>query len=264
MLFMPRPWLMKPPPDTPLRRGHPITKDLRACWLFNENGGPKVIDSARGPGQPEDGTIASLTDTARSVGPFGPALRQTTSTGSNGITFTAGGPLNFGATDPFTIELQAANFGTLDSFSLLVSSNGGNGLYAITNGEVRLYPGGISNLQPFSNSTPGRTVHVVVAHKAGGGSGSVLFYFNGVLDTSGADSGGVNFSNMFNDSSSETFPGRIDYIRIWGRELLPTEVWDLYVNPFAMFQPRARAWVNTAAAGGGGATYPGYQGGGWW
>ena len=250
MLFLPRPWTtLKPPPGVAFRTGHPLTHQLRACWLFNENGGLKVADAVRWPGQPEDGTIANTSDTAWTVGPFGPALRQTTGVGSNGITFAAGGPVNFSATDPFTIELRAMLVGTLEGFSLLVSSNGGSGLYAITGGAVRLYPGGASSATPFA--TAGRTVHLVAIHKAGGGAGSVQFWIDGVFDApSGADSGAVNFTNMFNDSGSETFQGRIDYVRIWGRELTPTEIVDLYVHPFAMFRPRGLVWPKAAAAGG--------------
>ena len=49
--------ILKPPLVTLLRQGHPLSKGLVGCWLFNERGGDSVYDAS---GQGNTGTLTDM------------------------------------------------------------------------------------------------------------------------------------------------------------------------------------------------------------
>lgn len=50
-------WPHKPPMGWPLNRGHPLTRGLVGCWLFNEGGGNRIYDLS---GYNNTGTLTNM------------------------------------------------------------------------------------------------------------------------------------------------------------------------------------------------------------
>lgn len=239
MVISPKNYSVKPSVGAQINWGHSLSKYLTACWLLNEGAGAYVRDAA---GQ-RHGTIAGLGgDFVWSQGQSGIALKSIVGTGANRITFPS---LSVGV--PFSWETRLKYTSFTDSWQSLFTQGGAYGIFSRASQLLRLE---VSSGGLYSNSTMSANVwiHIVVTWDGS----TAKIYFDGKEDASGAVPAFTAFTadGMLNDSVSETFDGICDYQRIWlNRTLAPSEVRQLYCNPYEMILPQSSRFLFPSASG---------------
>jgi hypothetical protein len=236
---------LKPPYGTPLQWGHPLCRGLWICLLWNEGQRDASIDQkVRNLCRPGgDGTIPT---TSAAHGPNGwtyyvPAmtglgLTNLANTGGvRGVTIVP--PPATKAGEGFTFEtwINPTAFG--DTFETILALNSASGIYMKSTGKVSWYFSATDHIVTTRALTTGRWTHLVTTWYP---SGWVTTYLDGQVDYSAALAQGLlGFApdSLFNDALSETFAGGMEFIRCWNRALGGDEVWQLYTDPYAMFQP---------------------------
>jgi hypothetical protein len=66
------------------------------------------------------------------------------------------------------------------------------------------------------------------------------YYRDGVFLEQATRSAGaaVSFDSLFNDTSSESFHGDVEFVHVWDNRLLSDgEIYDQFVNPYAIYEP---------------------------
>jgi hypothetical protein len=230
--------ILKPRPFRKPKKGHWATKNLVGCWLMNEGSGDKVYDLS---GNNKTGTFFG--DTHFVPGKFGPCINLDGDGDYVGIADLSS-PLE---TTNFSVCLWLQNDLTdADGKSRPILSN-----FAGTDSFEITWMGAGAYDEQFCarlyNSTP--TLHSVYSLQndidtdwhfiAVTLDGSYLtLYKDGILQNATAFSGSVrNGENTYrigSDGSANYWTGSIDVLSIYNRTLSPSEIVELYREPFCM------------------------------
>jgi len=236
MLFV-TDYKLKPPLAGLLQLGHPLTKELIACWPFNDRSGLTAHDAS---GWRNNGSLNGGSTWKPSR--FG-----------LGIEFATDGYVDCGGPDPWntigdvTVSLWVKDAGTGIAgwiFNKFYSTADAWGLYKSAANYLGIYDD-IDNADTgryYTAIEPGRWYHVVASMR----NLENRLYLNGVLIGSGGYSAdnwssfGGNFYIAARGNGSTFYDGVIDHLMIWRRALSDAEVAWLYREPFAMFARPSR------------------------
>ena len=231
--------LMKPQLGRQLRCGHPMSRGLVGCWLFNENPGPLGwVNDYSGNGN--HGTLVG--DTHSVPGKFGNAL-------------------TFGGVSAY-VDIPNASQGPTTAMAVVwwgKSTNTSidttifwNGTTTITNGLWVGLDNSFSGnhrfycyLEDVGNNiyeATGNTNDDVWRQFAVTYDGvAVKYYENGIYLSENAASGTIGYdgttSRLGNDGNDDyEHKGEIDHVLLYNRALTAGEVASLYLDPFQMFE----------------------------
>lgn len=188
----------------------PTNLGLVGYWPMDEGAGNKVIDAS---GQGNTGTITGATWTN---GKHGKALSFN---GVNDVVALSGIAL----TNTHTVSMWI-NPTLGDTYGAVFSQDNLIGIYYKSDtGKISFYYGNTNHL--FNTAlNQNAWNHIIISSN----SGSVTFYLNGVPDGVESSATGYTANTIGDDSSSETFKGKLDDIRIYNRALTATEISKLY------------------------------------
>ena len=227
-----RNWPQKPPLGVPINWGDPLARGLVGCWLMNEGGGNRVNDLS---GNGNVGTFSG--DVSWSPAKFG-----------NGVYFA-------GDTDYISIG-DKATLENLTQVTLLAWCNPTNvtgqkclidkaskyhlELYN-TQARIRTWANSADVIVVSDNLVIAIGVWSCVVGTYDGANNKI--YVNGIFYNSGAQTGTITGSTApvaigaySTTPSVLEFPGIMDHVMMWNRALTATEVQQLYMTPFRMFQ----------------------------
>ena len=226
-------WLTKPPLGTQLDWSNPLNQGLAAFWLFNEGTGDKVYDIS---GNNNTGTLTNMafpstTTSGWNPGRLGPAIAFDGSDDNIDIY-----PVVFPSSQTiFTVQAWIKTTNTAFLANVVGgTTNTASGFISVLNGYVQWYDGVAWRLSTTLISD-GIWHHLVFVFNAG----TFSIYVDGKQEYSGAAGTytyGSAFSKIGNHVSlSRYLNGSIDEVRIWGRALSPSEIQEIYINPYGMF-----------------------------
>ncbi len=202
-------------------RKPPNNLGLVAYWPFNERGGTEAGDAS---GNSHEGTLSGTTALPTwSSGKLGGGLSLDVNN-NNRVTFT---PITTGTTNTISAWIYLTS--DCGSYGSIFSQDGVEGLYCYQNG------GGNNKLDFWYEGTPtdhfsntplalNRWYHVAIVNAVG----SATFYLNGVADGTIASVPSFNANTMGGDTLTETLPGKLDEVRLYGRALSASDVYALY------------------------------------
>jgi len=245
--------LLKPLRGTQIDRTHPLARNLRLCWMFNEGAGAKVFDLS---GNGRMGTLQG--DPAWGTGLFGSALYYD---GSDDCVQT-NSPVITSA--PVSVSLwfkldelpsTRAEDGTLliqrtvgspyQSFRTLINDPDDRILLLIYNSS------GVKAVSINSDSAvqTGSWYHLVSILDS---NYDACMYVNGVQQTDTGNSGSFYNANDVLRIGSRTgtaddLKGRMDLVTIFNRSLSASEITLLHREPFCMFESsKSTEWILSA------------------
>lgn len=244
-------WSDQPPPGTPLNWGHPLTRGLLGCWLFNDGAGQRVTDycpaghhltfSNTRPFWREGrfggrfhrsvGMAASGTGLVRN-----PAIRQeillppqisvefwftaTTATTTNGYFFLIA--TSAGGFPKIRVMKNGAGTELYSQFYLTSGSVDSTGVKNVLDGKLHHYVGTYNQIE-CRTYVDGRLDGTITAGTlASSTSAATELHFGGYAT-------GTNLTDATYYKAS-----------YWGRSVTADEVRWLYENPFCMFAPYPR------------------------
>jgi hypothetical protein len=234
----------KPVLGTTLNGAHPLARGLGAYWALNEGGGAFVGSATQHPAP---------------TSPLGAGVATPTWAGG-GISF-AGQQLISVANDPsiqtnqfslFAGIVPASFGGTHDSNS--VFAFGRYSFYiSVGTGAVCLFTNSAGSWVDGTRQMAVGQQHVVGATKD---ATKRNVYLNGAWDNSSPDAGAIPYDTSGGmignrpDAANPTtqFNGLILWVGWWTRALSPAEIQQLYLDPYAPYQPQRRVWATGAAA----------------
>jgi hypothetical protein len=242
-IFKPSPpALWKPPLGAQINPAHPLSKGLISGHIMNEGGGDKAYDISGNNNHFTFNGGANWT-----AGKFGPAIKFNGSTGYLSAS-DAGFPSSTAArTFSIWFSKQAAVNKSFGCYGRPGNATGASVYqqfisYVNTSGTTGFsnYGLGFDGTKVLSLNTWN---HYVVVCRAGGVSQSI--YINGVLDTNGAISvltvlnGHYVLGCRWDGDSSRTdfLQATLDIPLMYNRALSPTEIKQLYLEPFCFMQP---------------------------
>ena len=246
------PQFQKPPLGQQINWAHPLAKGLVGCWLMNEGAGNRIYDLSG------NGNTGSLISTTKWVaGRSGSVLSfngtsDYVDVGSNAIikpvsAITVSAWVKFNS---LTADIRAIS----DWHQSVIEDRWI--FYEISATEIYWYVCNANGVGiGYVSYTPALNTWL---HLVGVYNGSVVtLYVNGVsVGTPASLSGNMNAGSAVNTvrigKQAETgwcFNGLIDDVRIYNRALSASEVQQLYVNPYAMFERRP-VWMDYVAAAG--------------
>lgn len=252
------PWSRtKPPPNTPINRGHTFARGILGAWLLNDVG-----DTARGThGSGTDLTLGSgVTWGAGGLGGGSTVLNFTGVSGGAGswASATHTSAFNVGSKE-MSILAWVKVTGTIDASGSVVAgsyhttiANAGYNIFVYTTDRAFfLMSDGTTTAQAGAGSinvgdgkwhqivgvrdnkavlaivyADGRQDATADATGVGALDNAAIPYAIGAGDNSGSPNQGLN--------------GQIDHVVLWNRKLSPDEVWQLYQNPYDLWLPQQR------------------------
>lgn len=239
---------VKPVPPL-INWGHPLAKGLVFDADFFEGGAdPKPIDSA-------SKVVPVMTGTAWSIGPYGRNIRFTDST--NIITYTSNSTQN---TVP-AITIETLVFPTAVNAageSRVIHKGSSSGVkyfdLALVTGNKFEFAAGFATADDAFDSPAVASLsawyHVVVTYVFGTLGTVPIMYINAVPQTltringsgaAAADTTELNIGNRTSaGGSTKGWVGDICYLRMWNRALTTTEVRQLYVDYWQIYQKPRR------------------------
>jgi len=224
-------WKSKPPAGVDINRGHHLAKGLARCWLWNEGSGSAGRDLVQG----ERAALGTSGEYRFSPTGRGAAI-SCAAAAANSILFANA----VDTTTTFTLE-QWWYFRSFPvNYHSILGTIPGEGFF-VKAGVLDYYYGG-DHLATTTLVT-GRWYHIAFSVSAGAGT----FYLNGVADGTAAAVTTKTLAQIGSDQFTSRVDGWNALTRIWiGRALLPSDVTQLYADPYGMF--RAPMWaVNTGA-----------------
>ena len=242
-----QPWNSnKPPLGARLNPSHPLAKGLVGCWLMNEGGGGKLFDLS---GKNNTGTITNALWTS---GKFGSCLSFDGNDDYAQITDNA--TLRFGTGD-FAVSAWFNYAGVDSSGYSNIISKGRTGdaewfMDVFTN-FVRFYAGNTMVVgSSGATSVSTNTWYNVIATRNGSNG---YIYLNGLLKATDTSSS-VDLSTTKNikigvntEVTDRDFNGKIDDVKIYNYALTPSQIKQLYTEPYCMFQKPLRRNINYTA-----------------
>jgi hypothetical protein len=234
----------KPPKGALLNFSHPLSKGIVGCWLFNEGMGDKVYDSS---GNGNTGTLTNMSHPSTvtsgwNPGKFGKAIAFD---GSNDYVFRDHREIFYFGTKDFSISIifkTAATSGAMVFYRDLAVDQSGYGLYLssgylrfLTMQSITTYYSTSSNLVNDNNFHHGVGIRRGIKTEV---------YVDGILKGTNTwassldvidNNSPICIGYQAGSSSSNYFNGSLDFPIIYNRALLPSEVLQLYQEPFCMF-----------------------------
>ena len=241
-------WLQKPPLGVQLKWGHPLTKGLVGCWLFNEGGGDKAYDLS---GYGNHGTLKNMA--------FPPTITSGWNPSKDGIGLAFDGNNNYldcgndpslNITDAITIEacvkpaLYQADAGVIGK---KYSYDFGIHQSKITFGYY------LSQADNIYSATTQDVVnnewnHLVVSYTLGTGS-SIKLFWNG-QEVSGSWIHGDGTATPPTNSEvlkigrddyfADYFNGLVHYVKLYNRTLRAQEIQQLYIDSYSIVEPATK------------------------
>jgi len=238
-------WLQKPPLGAKLNWAHPLTKGLVGCWLFNEGGGNKAYDLS---GYNNHGTLNAMAFPSTTLSGWNP--------GKDGVGLQFDGSSDYVdcGNDP---SLNITNAITIEAWVKTTQTTRGQITAKVSawqfakresTHKISIYLYGITPLRWEGGDTEindGVWHHIVATYDANGGANNGNFYLDGVLDGQFTSTGNidVNSNNLAIGNQifcAHNFNGAIDEVRIYNRALNAEEIKQLYIAPYAMFEPATK------------------------
>ena len=238
--------ITKPQPGIQINWMHPLARELRGCWLFNEKAGSKLADVSTNN---FTGTLTDMDPSTDWVGGINGSALDFDDTND----FVELGTDVIGDNDLVTMSVWV-NFRTLGkviSFFGRGKDGSGNGWSILVHKNiddilqfhvVRTVPS-VAGVVATSNITvvTNRWYHVVGIWEPTIG---VKIYVDGVLEATTTDTGsslrtstvGTRIGGNMQDTSDRFHDGQIEDCRIWNRVLSADEVKQLFHTPYAMFR----------------------------
>ena len=229
MRLFPQQWgRQKPPPGIRLNSGHGLANGLIGRWLFNEGGGLWVNDLAGNNG----GVLTNGPTWA--AGRFGPALQFDSVDALVTISFTriTGYPFTLSVWTQATAGANGSppraltlGKGATQYFSIGWTGTGGQPVLAGRN----------AVFDAITATTIGLNIWTYLVGVFRSATDRELFVNgkSGATDTSSVteltDATTIQIGSAFTGSLS----GTVEDARVYNRALLPSEIWQLYVAPFA-------------------------------
>jgi hypothetical protein len=236
----------KPPDGVPVDWGHPLSRGLVACWLFNQGAGRLAPNLAGGRGNTDGFFTTFGADGPQWIGsPYGSAV-YFSGDGDN-VEF---GDVAWGLGSAFSVRLilriDNTNYTSFwrDDGTLNIQPNGGNMRFVT-------WPGGTVR---FTDSTGGAVVNGEWADWVFAWNGTGRIYKNGVEVAYSAQDAGTGANADGTDTfrlgcsggGGEAATGALALAQLWRREILRDEAAALAAAPFDMiWRPR---WFIPAAA----------------
>ena len=235
---------LKPPKGTMLSRGHPLARGMVGCWLMNEGTG-NIVNDLSG-----NGNVGIITSALWSPGKFGPCVKFDGNydfitigdvailEGMPGITVSAW--INPSAV-PSVVRGIATKFwdGTNRSWSLIINSTGNVHFFCSTDSQN-------DNDLASANGVVSANIWEHYVGVWSSGDTTIRLYRNGILQATTASQPGATVrtnttkvcigDRFYNGTNQDFFIGQIDDVMIYNRALSATEVQQLYMTPFRMFE----------------------------
>lgn len=231
----------KPPLGSIINSSHPLSKELLAAYLFNENSGSTIFDSSGNRWNTGTLTNFGLSGTTSNwlQGKDGGALKFD---GSNDYVACGTGCVTSG--DRTISALFKAD--AIGATNMIVSKR--NAATFVANYQIGIFTGGLflivngTSISVSVNSDIAPSVGVWY-HLVGIVRESTLYvYVNGLIQTNTAALPAGNESRPSdplrigqNHDINFPFSGVIDNVMIWDRALTDSEIRALYTNPYQMF-----------------------------
>lgn len=260
-------WTSKPPPGTRLNRRHPLTRDLVACWAFNDgrDGGQLIREQAGWLANVDFTTNSGATWSGRDGGGLSftnpQALRTTSSPPDwpflGPITVIVRGLIRTGSTY-HELVCKVATAGTQSNPFEFRTNNAATPALAM----VRATTGGTFVFREYTG--PSVTLNTVQTWGVTADSSQIVanytFYVDGV-PTAGSNTDGTG-SGFVAGTNADFFVGRridgvvqldgeISFVGIWNRVLTTPEHAMVASSPYALFEPPG--WRRPVRAAGSGA-----------
>lgn len=244
----------KPPLGSQINWGHPLSKGLVGCWLFNEKSGTKVFDLANF----KTGDLSTHVFSGDAISCNGTSGYVDLKTNSrlnqlpklsyvSLINPTNAGESNLGTIITKTTSSSSAvpkrlrlGFQSTSESDLTLTMEGGaTDLLAASAGGI------------FHNKN-----NLVVATWDGTDEFGVRLYSNGkelVVDATASPASIVNdsahnyYSGGAGTTGSGTFNGKIYLIYIYNKVLSPSEIQQLYIDPYCFIKQRSTLKVTSAS-----------------
>ena len=233
--------IIKPGRGIQLNRAHPLARGLVGCWLFNEGTGNKVFDlSLNGnEGTINNGSWSSLGGLGILCDSDNDAIE--TGLGMSGGTIVAGLTVN-GANPLYRYIFMGA---TTTELYLIQAGAGG----AFTEGTWRFNLSGIRVDSAIYNLTIGEDYQIVIEWPVR----KVWINNDLIINTTSQVSTITELNVGGNPDNVDRYTNaNIHYVYAYNRVLTASEVRQLYINPYAMFDPRiSPAIFGTLVAAGG-------------
>jgi hypothetical protein len=244
-----KPTRIKPPPGTLVNWGHPLSRGLVGCWLFNEGAGLRVKDSSNNRFH---GALTNMDPHTTWVGDsIGKVLSFDGTNDFVNVLSTSN--LNFGTSQDFSVATRfkidsSANtpaqlFGILGKGYVLNEPHFRLGLDDATFDRVEFRLSSSSSSVSINTGSlgfkDGKWHSVVVSIKR---DSFVRLYIDNKLIASGGASDAINISNstdvsfgmwkQVGYSNSNPLPGKISEVLIWTRALTDGEIATLHRSPY--------------------------------
>lgn len=240
-IIFPRTQIDKPPMGSQINWGHPLAQNLVGCWLMNEGGGLFVRDSARR----NDGVISG-------------ALWQSSLKGKvlyfDGTDDYIDNSTLTSITGDFTLVCWADDDGSASFNTLLSSKSIGNSGWTFRSeqfnntGKVGITWWGVGDYVT-NIATPSGWAFYAAVHNNSNNTvdiyvnnssqrlvvGNILTHSNGLVIGAGHRAGGYVVASFMN--------GKIAHTYIYNRALSPSEIQQLYSEPYCFIQPKRRLWL---------------------
>jgi Concanavalin A-like lectin/glucanases superfamily len=231
-----------------LNRQHPLAAQLTHFWTMHEGSG-LVLQNVGTAGPSGDILLASNTEQSwlkEDQTAVSPGISANATSGGNHGSPRAG--LNFGT--KYTIQCRIQPRGQTDVFGRLLGAGNQQGTYQKSSGKFSFYTnlGDQLSTTTMNNTSSNRTWYDWIVSYEYLVSGTI--YLNGVQDATFTANYGSNWApdSMFNNSSSETYVGLVDFMRVWtDRALNAQEAEEAATDPYAVLQP-AKKWYAFAAS----------------
>jgi hypothetical protein len=217
------------------------SRDILACWMFQDGGGVIVDDYARQ--RPMTIDLANMR-WERSLTSREPFLRCNATAGAERGTFTALPTLN-----NWTIDCLINNAGSDANYGLLIGAGTSDGYFVRTSGTgyyLTLFHSSTEYVTTPVVLTYSTRYHVFLVHN----SGQNEYYINGALTDVQTSVQTFTASHALNSpTASQTFVGTIEWMRIWGRAFPAREIRAETLRPFATMFDEDRVQSSFIVAG---------------
>lgn len=241
---------LKPRPFRKITKGHPMSKGLVGCWLFNEGGGDIAYDLSGNANH----SSAWNGNTTWAPGKYGPATLYD----NNGDYITVPDSPSLSPTTGITVlalfyPTDVTFRGIVTKFDIATSTYGDYSLY-MGNGDL-VFRINSANSMNAGVITANQWHHVVGTYRSSDQEQAI--YLDGAPKASGNSfQGALNASGdpleigVYNTGTA-CLNGLIDYVMIWDRALLAFEIQSLYYDPFQMFRSGPiEIWTAATSVGG--------------